>query len=107
MTTTLRQRMHQDLQLAGLAEGTQKAYLRAVRQMAAHFRKPPDQISEGELREYLVYLKNERQCKPSSLKIAASGHHFLLHPHRPTQLAHIQQPSYPSSAKFAVRLEHR
>jgi integrase/recombinase XerD len=73
MTTTLRQRMHQDLQLAGLAEGTQKAYLRAVRQMAAHFRKPPDQISEGELRAYLVYLKNERQCKPSSLKIAASG----------------------------------
>ena len=73
MTTILRQRMHQDLQLAGLAEGTQKAYLRAVRQMAAHFKKPPDQVSESELREYLVYLKNERQCKPSSLKIAASG----------------------------------
>jgi hypothetical protein len=41
MSITLRQRMHQDLQLAGLAEGTQKAYLRAVRQLAAHFRKPP------------------------------------------------------------------
>jgi integrase/recombinase XerD len=73
MSTALRQRMHQDLQLAGLAEGTQKMYLRAVRQLATHFRKPPDQITESELREYLLYLKNERQYSPSSLKIAASG----------------------------------
>ena len=73
MSTTLRQRMHQDLQLAGLAEGTQKLYLRAVRQLAAHFRKPPDQITENEVREYLLYLKNQREYSPSSLKIAASG----------------------------------
>ena len=73
MSTKLRQRMHQDLQLAGLAEGTQKMYLRAVRQLAAHFHKPPDRITEHELREYLLYLKNERMYQPSSLKIAASG----------------------------------
>jgi integrase/recombinase XerD len=73
MSTALRRRMHQDLQLAGLAEGTQKMYLRAVRQLAAHFHKPPDQLTESELREYLLYLKNERQYSPSSLKIAASG----------------------------------
>lgn len=73
MSITLRQRMHQDLQLAGLADGTQKAYLRAVRQLAEHFHKPPDQITEHELREYLVYLKTERAYSPSSLKIAASG----------------------------------
>lgn len=73
MSITLRQRMHQDLQLAGLAEGTQTAYLRVVRQLAAHFRKAPDKITEHELREYLLYLKNERHYQPSSLKIAASG----------------------------------
>jgi integrase/recombinase XerD len=73
MSTALRTRMHQDLQLAGLAEATQKAYLRAVRQLAGHFRKPPDRITESELREYLLYLKNERHYQPSSLKIAASG----------------------------------
>jgi integrase/recombinase XerD len=73
MSTALRRRMHQDLQLAGLAEGTQKMYLRAVRQLATHLHKSPDQITESELREYLLYLKNERQYSPSSLKIAASG----------------------------------
>lgn len=65
MSITLRRRMHQDLQLAGLAEGTQKAYLRAVRQLAAHFRKPPDQITEHEVRQYLVYLKEEAPTLPA------------------------------------------
>jgi site-specific recombinase XerD len=78
MATPLRQRMHQDLQLAGLAEGTQKAYLRVVRQLATHFHKAPDQISEQEFRAYLLYLKNERQLSPSSLKIAASGILFFF-----------------------------
>jgi integrase/recombinase XerD len=73
MSTTLRQRLHQDLQFAGLAEGTQKMYLRAVRQLATHVYKPPDRITESEVREYLLYLKNEREYSPSSLKIAASG----------------------------------
>jgi integrase/recombinase XerD len=78
MTTPLRQRMHQDLQLAGLAEGTQKAYLRVVRQLATHFHKAPDLISEQEFRAYLLYLKNERQLSPSSLKTAASGILFFF-----------------------------
>ena len=103
MSTALRRRMHQDLQLAGLAEGTQKMYLRAVRQLATHFRKPPDQISESELREYILYLMNERQYAPSSLKIAASGIIFFythtvprdwltfksLHIHRPQSLPDV------------------
>jgi integrase/recombinase XerD len=77
MSTALRQRMHQDLQLAGLAEGTQKAYLRVVRQLADHFHRAPDRLTECDVREYLLYLKNERQSSPSSLKIAASGITFF------------------------------
>jgi integrase/recombinase XerD len=65
--------MYQDLQLAGLAESTQKMYLRAVRQLVTHFHKPPDQITEPEVREHLLYLKSVRKYSASSLKIAASG----------------------------------
>jgi hypothetical protein len=43
MTTMLRQRMHQDLQLGGLSERTQAAYLRAVRQLVAHYHTPRDE----------------------------------------------------------------
>ena len=56
MSTALRKRTHQDLQLAGLADGTQKMNLRAVRQLASHFRKPPDQITESQVREFHLVI---------------------------------------------------
>lgn len=77
MITPLRQQMQQDLQLAGLSERTQEAYLRAVRQLADHFHKAPDRLSEAQLREYLLYLKNHKQFAPSSLIVAASGIKFF------------------------------
>lgn len=76
-TTSLRQRMLQDLQLAGLSERTQEAYLRAVRKLAEHFRLPPDQLTEAQVREYFLHLKNDRQFSPSALKIAHSGIKFF------------------------------
>jgi len=95
MSATLRQRMHQDLQLAGLAEGTQTAYLRVIRQLAAHFSKAPDQITEDELRAYLPYLKNERKYQPSSLKIAASGIIFFYTHAVPRDWPTLQKIRFP------------
>jgi integrase/recombinase XerD len=77
MITPLRQQMHQDLQLAGLSPRTQEAYLRAVRQLADHFRQPPDRLTETQLRDYLLFLKNEKQFAPASLQIAACGIKFF------------------------------
>jgi len=54
--SALRYRMIEDMKLAGLAEETQRAYVRAVRQLTAHYRKPPDQLSEEEVRTYLLAL---------------------------------------------------
>lgn len=76
-TTPLRERMRQDLQLAGLSEGTQGAYLRAVRQLATHFGQPPDQLTEAKLREYFLSLKNQKQLAPGSLKVAFYGIRFF------------------------------
>jgi hypothetical protein len=49
-----RARMIDDMILAGLAEGTRKLYVPAVRQLAAHHRRPPDQLSEDEVRSNLL-----------------------------------------------------
>lgn len=46
----LRARMIEDLQLRGLSESTQYIYVLAVRRLAKYYRKPPDEISEEELR---------------------------------------------------------
>jgi integrase/recombinase XerD len=77
MTTPLREQMRQDLQLAGLVDGTQDVYLRAVKQLAAHYHKPPDRLTEQQVRDYLLHLKNERRLSPSSLQVVVSALRFL------------------------------
>jgi hypothetical protein len=50
------------MQLHGFAIRTQEAYLSAVRQLAKHYRKSPDQINEEELRQHFLFLKNEKHA---------------------------------------------
>ncbi len=75
--TPLRQRMLEDLQLRGLAAKTQEAYLRAVQQLAGHYHKSPDLITEEELRLYFLYLKNDKQVSRSGFTIALCGLKFF------------------------------
>ena len=55
----LRNRMIQDMKLAGLAEGTGREYLRAVRQLTAYYMIPPDRLSERQAQDYLLYVRDE------------------------------------------------
>lgn len=75
--THLRQRMIEDLQLRGLSKRTQVVYVRAVRQLAEHYGKSPDQISEEELRQYFLYLKNVKQASRSTITVALCAIKFL------------------------------
>ena len=95
MTTALRQRMHQDLQLAGLSERTQEAYLRAVRQLADHFHTRPDRLSEQQVRDYLLHLKNDRNFASASLIIACCGIKFFY--------SHTMPRDWPTLKRLRVR----
>ena len=53
--TELRKRMIESLQLRVRSERTQEAHVRAVRQLAQHFQKSPDLVSEEELRQSGFY----------------------------------------------------
>ena len=55
----LRDRMIRDMQLAGLVEGTRTEYLRAVRQLAASYMLSPDRLSERNVEDYLLYVRDE------------------------------------------------
>ena len=55
----LRNRMIQDMQLAGLVEGSQHQYLRAVRQLAAYYMISPDHLTERHVEKYLLYIRDE------------------------------------------------
>jgi integrase/recombinase XerD len=75
--TALRQRCLEDLQLRGLSPRTQESYVRVVRKLAEHYGKPPDQISEEELRQYLLYLKNEKHAARNACTLALCSRKFF------------------------------
>jgi site-specific recombinase XerD len=69
--------MIEDMQLHSFSERTQDSYLRVVRQLAAYFNKPPDQINEEELRQYFLYLKNVKKASRSTITLALCGIKFF------------------------------
>jgi integrase/recombinase XerD len=73
----LQQRMLEDMQLRGLSARTQEAYARAVWQLAQHYRRPPDQLSNEELRQYFLYLTNEKKIARPTATIALCGIKFF------------------------------
>ena len=75
--TPLRQRMTEDMQLAGYSSKTQQAYISAVRQLFAHFNCTPAQLTEEQLREYFLYLANERKVSRLTATIALCGIKFF------------------------------
>jgi integrase/recombinase XerD len=76
--TPLRQRMLEDMQLRGLSARTQESYLREVRQLALHFGKSPDVLTDEDLRQYFLYLRNEKQASRSSCTVALCAIKFFF-----------------------------
>src|SRR5208282_4389737 len=72
----LRARMIEDMTLAGLAVGTQKIYIQAVRRLAAHCRRSPDELGEEEVRGYLLGLR-QRGVARGTFKTGQYGLRFL------------------------------
>jgi len=76
--TELRKRMIEDMQLAGLSQGTQDAYVRVVRQLAKHFHLSPDRITERQLRDYLMHLREVRKVAKGTFQAHFFGIKFFF-----------------------------
>lgn len=72
----LRKRMIDDMKLAGLSSTTHTIYINAVRGLAAHYRRSPDQLSEEEVRAYLLGMR-ERGAARGTFKANHYGIQFL------------------------------
>ena len=72
----LRERMIEDMTLAGLALGTRQAYTQAVRRLAARYRRSPDQLNEEEVRSYLLELRQQGAAR-GTFKISLYGLRFF------------------------------
>ena len=75
--TPIRRKMIEDMQLHGLSEATQKSYVGHVRQLAAYYHKSPDQLSEEEVRRYVLYLQNEKKAAHATCAVAVAALRFF------------------------------
>jgi len=75
--STLREQMVEELQLKGLTPRTQHVYLREVSNYAKYFGKSPEKLGEKQLREYLLYLLNERKLSKGTYRFYYQGLKFL------------------------------
>ena len=73
-----RERMLSDLIVAGLAERTQEAYLRAVRLLSRFYNNiDPATLTEQQVKDYLLWMRHEKRAAPGTLKIAIGGLRFF------------------------------
>ena len=73
----LRNRMIQDMRLAGLVEGTRREYLRAVRQLAAYYMVSPDHLTERQVQDYILYVRDDLGAAKGTFEPMLAGLKFF------------------------------
>ena len=74
---TYREQMQRDMVLRNLSPKTQYLYHHAAQGLEDHFKRPPDQLNDDEVKAFLVSIVEERKLSQSFLKITYSGLRFL------------------------------
>lgn len=99
MMTDWYQKAIDALQLNGLGERTQEAYVRAVRMLCQFYDKTPDQISESELQQYFLHRKNRDGWSPNTMRICYCGIRFFF--------VHVVQRNWHTLGLIRAQSEHR
>ena len=95
--TALRKRMLEELQRRRYSSETIRLYLSAVQQFASYFGKRPDHLGAEHLRQYQLYLLNERKLAVGSVIARTSALRFfflkvLRRPYREVDLVYPKRP---------------
>ena len=83
--TYLRQQMTEHMVLKGFAETTKISYLHQVNLLAKYFNRSPEQLSEDDIRQYLLHCHQDKHWSFSSCRqfIHAANFLFAQVLHRP------------------------
>ena len=72
--TTLRQRMIEDMCLRNFAGTTQRSYIHYVAEFAKYFNRSPQELDLEAVRQYQLYLTQERKLSPESVNTVSYTH---------------------------------
>ena len=98
-------RMLGDLVVAGMAERTQEAYLRAVRQLVKfHGGVSPEELSEPQVKAYLLWLRGEKRAAAGTLRIAIGGLRFFYRQTCPRDWTVLEKFRIPNETRLPTVL---
>jgi len=97
--TPLRRRMLEDMQLRNLCPETQRNYVHHMAGLGRFYQTSPEHLSLEEIREYQLYLINERSLSPESVNQFVSAAKFLY-------LVTLETP-WPEDPLPRARVPHR
>jgi integrase/recombinase XerD len=73
----LRQRMLEDMQLRNFSAGTQRSYTHYVADFANYYGVSPTELGLDEIRNYQLFLSEQRQLSPQSINCFVAAIQFL------------------------------
>ncbi|MBU0729116.1 MAG: site-specific integrase [Proteobacteria bacterium] len=76
--TVWHQKMVKALQIAGMGESTQEAYVRTIRKLTEFYDKTPDKITEEELVDYFIHCQEVIKWSPATMRICYTGIKFFF-----------------------------
>src|SRR5215813_4344456 len=87
----LRDRMEEDLKLAGYTASTRKVYLVYARLFVKYHRRSPAEMGETEVRQFLLHLIETGRATRSNIGQVRAALQFLYATtlHRPTEIASL------------------
>lgn len=94
MASLLRDRMRDDMELAGLAESTREVYVRNAVAYVNHFCRPPGRMGREEVRSFLLHLMRVKGYAAATVIVYAAAIRFLyvVTLRRPEVLVGIRLP---------------
>jgi len=75
----LRQRMIRDMELAGLTDGTQQTSIGAVVRLQHHYQIRPDRLSEKQVQQYVLWLREEKRVAKGTFQMDWYGLKFFYY----------------------------
>jgi integrase/recombinase XerD len=95
----LQEQMKTDLVLKGYSPNTIRLYLHCIRNFAKYFMRPPAEMGENEIRQFMLYLTQERKVSAFVQSTHVNALKFLYrttlrHPHI---VEHLPQPKRPKT----------
>ena len=75
--TALRQKLIDELDLRGFSKNTKDNSVGAIERLARHFKKSPDQITDEELKQYLLFLIRDQKRSASTMSVVTSAFRFF------------------------------